>query len=153
MRADRVRRLVVGRELLARAGDLARLGFAGAGPARPSEASGPEADSPAEPSAEAADARTAGTPAERRLAARALIETWLDVARDLAVAAAGARARIRDIGLLEDLEATAAVLPPGAVAAFLGRLVRAVDLLEVNANAELLVDTLALAWPGAVTAA
>jgi len=36
---------------------------------------------------------------------------------------------------------------PKACTAFLGRLVRAAELLEANANPELLVDTLVLAWP------
>ncbi len=156
-------RLVAGRELLARAADLGRLGapvgdLAPARPSagtetergRPADAAAVAPDAPAEPSPVAADARPArGTPAERRQAAGALLATWTAVARDLAVVTAGSRPAVRDAALLDDLEAVAARMPPGSVVAFLGRLVRAAELLEGNANPELLVDTLTLAWPRA----
>ena len=94
------------------------------------------------------DARPArGTPAERRLAAAALLATWTAVARDVAVVAAGSRASVRDPALLDDLEAVASRMPHGAPAAFAGRLARSAELLEANANPELLVDVLVLAWP------
>ena len=51
------------------------------------------------------------------------------------------------MALLDDLRAVAAGVAPEAWTAFLGRLVRAAELLEANANPELLVDTLVLAWP------
>jgi hypothetical protein len=89
------------------------------------------------------------SPAERRLAAGALIETWAAVARDLAVVAAGGSSRAMNIALVDDLEATAARIPAGAVPAFLARLARAAQLLEANANPELVVDVLVLAWPRA----
>ena len=137
-------RLVAGRELLTRSADLVRLGGASAGTAA---AVAPEAGDPA--AAEAGpDARPArGTPAERRQAAATLIATWTAVARDLAVVAAGSRAAVRDPALLDDLEAVASGTPPGSAAAFTGRLVDAAELLEANANPELLVDVLVLAWP------
>ena len=145
---SRSRRLVVGRELLARAAELASLrddpGAAGVQPseARPgSVPNGDEEDQAAKP------ARS--SPAERRRAAGALIETWAAVARDLAVVAAGGSGRAVNIALVDDLEAAAARIPAGAVPAFLARLARAAQLLEANANPELLVDVLVLAWPRA----
>ena len=160
--ADRGRRLAVARDLLLRAADLANL--AGASGWEPAEAS---TGSPAEPAgsgdrdeAEDADAtgtsggpggvrRSGETPAERRRAASALLETWAEVARDLAVVGAGNRAAVRDPALLDDLDALAPRLPPGAAAAFLVRLQELAGRLEANANPELVVDVLALAWPRA----
>ncbi len=137
-------RLVAGRELLTRSADLVRLGGASADTAA---AAAPDAGDPAavETGADARPAR--GTPAERRQAAATLIATWTAVARDLAVVAAGSRAAVRDPALLDDLEAVASGTPPGSAAAFTGRLVDAAELLEANANPELLVDVLVLAWP------
>ena len=156
-------RLLAGRDLLARAAELARMGGA------PGDTPAPAADGSPAPAANGspaaianggptaalgepevdADARPArGSPAERRLAAAALLATWTAVARDLAVTAAGAGATVRDTALLDDLRAVAGAVRPDACAAFLGRLVRAAELLEANANPELLVDTLVLAWPG-----
>ena len=135
-------RLVAGRELLARSADLVRLG--GAPVAALAMPASPEAAT-ADTDPDARPAR--GTPAERRLAATALLATWTAVARDVAVVAAGSRAAVRDPALLEDLEAVASRMAPGAPAAFVGRLARASQLLEANANPELLVDVLVLAWP------
>jgi DNA polymerase-3 subunit delta' len=141
-------RLAAGRELLARAGEVARAsrGLDGAGtPAAP--ASGPTEPAATEgaPTGDPLPAR--GNPAERRQAAAALLAAWTTVARDLAVVAAGARDAVRDPALLEDMEAVAGRVPRDAPAMFLGRLVRAAELLETNANPELLVDVLVLAWP------
>jgi DNA polymerase-3 subunit delta' len=141
-------RLLAGRDLLARAADLARTGGA------PGDAPGPAAEgvaaaAPGDPEADPGAPPARGTPAERRLAAAALLATWTAVARDLAVTAAGAGAAARDTALLDDLRAVAGAVPPDACVAFLGRLVRAAELLEGNANPELLVDTLVLAWPHA----
>ena len=141
-------RLLAGRDLLARAADVARTGGA------PGDAPGPAAEgvaaaAPGDPEADPGAPPARGTPAERRLAAAALLATWTAVARDLAVTAAGAGAAARDTALLDDLRAVAGAVPPDACVAFLGRLVRAAELLEGNANPELLVDTLVLAWPHA----
>jgi len=54
-----------------------------------------------------------------------------------------------DLALVDDLEAAAARIPVGAAPAFLARLARASQLLEANANPELIVDVLVLAWPRA----
>jgi len=141
-------RLLAGRDLLARAADLARTGGA-PGEAPGSAAEGVAAAAPGDPEADPGARPARGTPAERRLAAAALLATWTAVARDLAVTAAGAGAAARDTALLDDLRAVAGAVTPDACVAFLGRLVRAAELLEGNANPELLVDTLVLAWPHA----
>jgi DNA polymerase-3 subunit delta' len=155
---SRSRRLVVGRELLARAAELASLrddpGAAGARPAEARPAEARASDAPPGPVPHVDEEDQAGkpvrsSPAERRLAAGALIETWAAVARDLAVVAAGGSSRAMNIALVDDLEATAARIPAGAVPAFLARLARAAQLLEANANPELVVDVLVLAWPRA----
>jgi hypothetical protein len=138
-------RLLAGRDLLARSADLARLGGApgDVAPVAPPSDAGKAGATELDP-----DARPArGTPAERRLAAAALLATWTAVARDVAVVAAGSRSAVRDPALLDDLDAVAGRMPAGAPASFAGRLVRAAELLEMNANPELLVDVLVLAWP------
>ncbi len=138
-------RLLAGRDLLARSADLARLGGApgDVAPVAPPSDAGKAGATELDP-----DARPArGTPAERRLAAAALLATWTAVARDVAVVAAGSRSAVRDPALLDDLDAVAGRMPAGAPASFARRLVRAAELLEMNANPELLVDVLVLAWP------
>ncbi len=150
--ADRSHRLATARELLSRAAELARLDPAGTGSMSDSarmRAAPDVASTDAAPEPEPPARSERGTPAERRLAAGALLEAWAGVARDLAVAASGAVAAVRDPSLLEDLVAVASHLPAGSAAAFLPRLARAATLLDQNANPELLVDVLALAWPRA----
>lgn len=124
------------------------------------------------------DAEVAGTgrraapPAsERRRAGVVLVGLWREVARDLLVVALGSERDVRDPALLDDLRATADDLrwPPGpsergvAVPAraasgfdaasrltgFLSRLDAAGELLAANVRAEIVVDTLVLAWPQA----
>jgi DNA polymerase-3 subunit delta' len=150
-------RLVAGRDLLARAADLAGIGGTPAvspGPGSGAVVAGATgAGATGDPEAETGPRPARGTPAERRQAAASLIATWTAVARDLAVTAAGAGAAARDTALLDDLRAVAAAVAPGACTAFLGRLVRAAELLDANANPELLVDTLVLAWPRALALA
>jgi DNA polymerase III subunit delta' len=91
--------------------------------------------------------------AERRRAIALLLDLWRDVARDLECAARGATGSIRDVAILEDLERASASLPPGAPAEALARLVRAGELLEVNATPELVLDVLLVRWPMAGRAA
>jgi DNA polymerase-3 subunit delta' len=94
--------------------------------------------------------RGARPPAQdRRRAALALVGIWQDVSRDLAVAALGNLEPVKDIGLLDELEAAAARLPPGHrghAAMFLARLARATELLEGNVAPELVLDVLVLGW-------
>ncbi|HEX8941441.1 MAG TPA: ATP-binding protein [Candidatus Limnocylindrales bacterium] len=115
----------------------------------------PAADSGAAPDGSGEAGQEAGArlaPADRRRAAATLLDVWSALARDLAVAAAGGRRALRDPALLEELEAAAASIPSGAASAFLARLGRAAELLDQNANPELLVDVLALRWPRASAA-
>ena len=107
---NRSRRLAIGRELLARAADLTSLraesGADGAPVSVQARAGSPHAVPATVPSVdEEAEAAKPGrsSPAERRLAARALLETWVAVARDLAVVAAGGRGRSVDLALVYDL--------------------------------------------------
>lgn len=92
------------------------------------------------------------TAAERRRSALALLDVWRDLARDLAVVARGARSGLRDPGLLDDLETAARAVDPVATATFLARLERTAGLVEANANPELALDVLVLAWPDAAAA-
>jgi hypothetical protein len=161
-------RLVGFRELAARAAELVKeldVGTrrsGGAGPREPSPKPGANAKSrsrEASPAGEAgesgeiapageepAEARAvARVPAaERRAAAIALIAIWRDVLRDLAAVVLGERRLVRDVDILDDLEAAAAGLPPDAVAAALRRLDVAGERLEGNVSPELVLDVLAL---------
>jgi DNA polymerase-3 subunit delta' len=84
---------------------------------------------------------------ERRRAAEILIGLWTDVARDLALAAAGGARSVRDPVMLEELATTSAGLDPAATGRFLERAAGAAELLACNVSPELLLDSLALAWP------
>lgn len=100
------------------------------------------------PEDEADDGRTKAVPAsERRRAAEILLALWTDVARDVGLVGSGGRRSVRDPVLLEELAATAASIEPGAAAGFLDRAARAGELLASNVSPELLLDSLALAWP------
>lgn len=85
--------------------------------------------------------------AERRRAAEILIGLWADVARDLALAGAGGARFVRDPVMLEELASTSEGLDPAAIARFLERAARGAELLASNVSPELLLDSLALAWP------
>jgi DNA polymerase-3 subunit delta' len=145
-------RLAAARALVARASELVVLLDRGA----------PAADDP-EPVPEAAPDATAeavadGGPkrapaAERRRGAAMLLSVWVDVARDLALVGAGERSSLHDPGLLEELEGVSRAVPATDVAAFIDRLARAGELLDVNVAPELLVDSLVLAWPARTRAA
>jgi len=72
-----------------------------------------------------------------------------DVGRDLAVVAGGGRREVRQLDMLEDLEAAAAAgVDPAALVAFLERLDALGAAIEEYANPELVLDALMLAWPG-----
>jgi DNA polymerase-3 subunit delta' len=88
------------------------------------------------------------SPAARRRAVLALGTLWRDLARDVAIAARGDRAGLHHVDLLEDVVAAASAAPPGSPDAFLVRLDRTLAAVERNANPELALDTLLLAWPG-----
>ena len=84
--------------------------------------------------------------AERRAAALALAAIWRDVARDLALVALGEAGEVRQLDLLDDLEAAVRRLPAGFAAAQLRRLDVAGERLEGNVSPELVIDALVLGW-------
>lgn len=86
---------------------------------------------------------------ERREAARALIDAWRAVARDIAVARAGGRRELRDATLVDEVRSLADRLSETDLVAFLGRLDETERLVEANASPEIAIDTLLLAWPRA----
>ena len=173
--ANRADRLRIGRDLLARAGELtAAVRRAGPDPAAGTPATRRSGRGrKGAVAVEAADAATTaaapgaaggertgaadGEPdvagpaaripaAERRAAALALEAIWRDVARDLALAALGAAADVRQTDLLDDLEAAAVRLGPAFAATQLRRLDVAGERLEGNVSPELVIDALALGW-------
>jgi DNA polymerase-3 subunit delta' len=147
-------RLEALRSLVPRTTDLGALLERG-GQALEDPAGGPDAaaDATATDGAVADDGARRVPAAERRRAAALLIAVWVDVARDLALVAADEQTALRDPSLLEEYERVARDVPAGAVAAFLERLGRASELLEVNVAPELLLDALVLAWPARSQAA
>ena len=161
--APRAKRLAATRDLLA-ASAVVTAGLAGpasgAGSGvgtRPGRSRGSRGSAPApavqdESAADPADSAAADTTrripvAERRRAALQLVDIWRDVTRDLAVVQLGDLRSVRDTALLDDLVAATDRLPPGAAAAYLGRLTRAGELLESNVSPELVVDGLVIGWP------
>jgi DNA polymerase III delta' subunit len=110
------------------------------GGADPTAAAGAEAD---------ASGPAARVPAsERRAAALGLVAIWRDVARDLALVALGQAADVRQIDLLDDLEAVAARVESTFAIDQLRRLELAGERLEGNVSPELVIDALALGWTG-----
>jgi hypothetical protein len=85
-------------------------------------------------------------PAERRAAALALLAIWRDVARDLALVTLGEPAEVRQVDLLDDLEAAARRLPAAFAPVQLRRLDVAGERLEGNVSPELVLDALAIGW-------
>jgi DNA polymerase III delta' subunit len=97
--------------------------------------------------AEPASGPTARVPAaERRAAALALLTIWRDVARDLALVALGRPGDVRQLDLLDDLEAVAPRVGARFPVEQLRRLELAGERLEGNVSPELVVDALALGW-------
>src|SRR6185369_7641536 len=160
-RADRLR---IGRDLLARAAEMTLAMRSGEGPAAngktpsrgrarrpqdsaPAAAAAAPADPPTEPESEPGGGPAVRVPAaERRAAALALVGVWRDLVRDLALVGMGERSDVRQLDLLDDLEAAAARLPAAFAPAQLRRLDVAGERLEGNVSPELVVDALALGW-------
>jgi hypothetical protein len=159
--AQRADRLRIARDLLARTAEMTLAlrapdgssggGAQGRGRGRRGIGAGPAAADPASAAAPA-EAEPAGGPAvrvpaaERRAAALALVAIWRDVVRDLALVGLGEPGDVRQVDLLDDLEAASARLPAGFAAAQLRRLDLAGERLEGNVSPELVVDALALGW-------
>ncbi len=120
----------------------------------PADGAGPEGAGPGEASGQAAVAAGGRAPAaERRRALATLLDAWRELARDLALAQAGATEEIRDVALLEELEGVARGWSQGAGGEVLARLLRAGELLDANVSPELLLDVLLVHWPGPALAA
>ena len=83
----------------------------------------------------------------RRRAAEALILVWTEVARDLALVAAGGAASVHDPAMLEETAKAADGLGPDVAVEALRRLERAGTLLAANVSPELVLDAMAIAWP------
>ena len=113
-------------------------------------ATGSAADDP-DATASVGLARTPAT--ERRRAAEALIAVWMDLARDIALCQRGLAADVREVGLLDETTAAAGRIAPEDVTAFLERLDRAAVLVRSNVSPDLVVDDLAVHWPGRGVAA
>ena len=157
--AQRADRLRIGRDLVSRAGEMTASlkagsgGRAGAKPGRGRRGSQDESG----PSAEEGDGATniEAAPsgpavripaAERRAAALALVSIWRDVVRDLALVAMGEPGDVRQVDLIDDLEAATARLPRSFAPVQLRRLDVAGERLEGNVSPELVIDVLALGW-------
>ncbi len=123
-------------------------GKAAAKPVTAAAASQPaEGDDAEEPADAVAEPAAKVSAAERRLGMRTLVDLWRDLTRDLVLVERGAAATVRDVALLEELDAAARALPRGVAAQALTRLVRAGELLDGNVTPELVLDTLLLRWP------
>lgn len=148
----RVVRLSRVRDLAARATEL--VSSLALGVRRLADSSGdqPPAESRITPEPDAATDGAAGAPgavvrvpaAERRAAALLLVELWRDVLRDLAAVVGHEPRLVRDIALLDDLEAAAPRFDDRAVGRALTRLETAGEQLEGNVSPELVLDVLAL---------
>jgi DNA polymerase-3 subunit delta' len=156
--ADRRARLGAARELLADGTVLAGIDeIAGTAPVDGSSArrtddgggdrSGAEAAGEFAAESDVTAARTALAPAQRRRAPAALLDVWRGIARDLAVIASGGRDAVRWVDLVDELDAVAGTLDPADTARSLERLERVSALVAANANPELALDALLLAWP------
>jgi DNA polymerase III delta' subunit len=125
-------------------------GAAAAARAPRASSAAPEATDDADADADATDpdtpARGVAAPLRRR-AAEALVLVWTEVARDLALVAAGGATSIHDPAMLEETTAAAAGLPPEVTVDALRRLERAGTLIAANVSPELVLDALAVGWP------
>jgi hypothetical protein len=120
--------------------------------ARAAGPAGAPAEEPGDGAAAADEAADDGgsrkTPAAtRRRALLLLLDAWRGLARDLAFAQRGVQGSIRDLLLLEEIEAAAPDVPAGAATEFLARLVRADELIAGNVSPELILDVLLVRWP------
>jgi hypothetical protein len=106
------------------------------------------ADSTADSTAEATDEPAARTPASaRRAAAATLLEVWTSVARDLAIAHAGAKRSLRETGLVDEIREIAPRVDRATLLRFIDRANWVAAQGDAYINPELALDVLALAWP------
>jgi DNA polymerase-3 subunit delta' len=123
------------------------------GKRKPAEPEPTEAATESEPSEVADEATPSASPAakvsaaDRRAAAGTLMAIWAEVGRDLIVARSGGARQLRSVELMDDIRSTGPKVAPTSMSAFLTRLSEVEPMLDQNANSELALDTLALAWP------
>ncbi len=130
------------------AGDGRRRRTNGSASATRATQPAPEPTDDADPDATDPDAPARTVPAPlRRRAAEALVLVWTEVARDLALVAAGGATSIHDPAMLEETTTAAAGLAPEATVEALRRLERAGTLIAANVSPELVLDALAIGWP------
>ena len=84
---------------------------------------------------------------ERRSAATTLLEVWASVGRDLAVAGAGGARQLRELALVDEVDAAAPAVSPSTLTTFLARLAQIAAQLDEMLNPELALDVLAMSWP------
>jgi DNA polymerase III gamma/tau subunit len=109
---------------------------------------GSTADANTDTTAEAADESAARTPASaRRAAAATLLDVWTSVARDLAIADAGAARSLREALLVDEIREIAPRVERAALLRFIDRANWVSAQGDANLNPELALDVLALAWP------
>ena len=157
--ASRADRLRIGRDLLSRAAEMTNARRSGADGRGASKGGRGRRGSPSD-AAPATEGSAAGADgdavasgpalrvpaAERRAAALALVAIWRDVVRDLALVEMGEPGDVRQVDLLDDLDAATTRLPPAFAPAQLRRLDVAGERLEGNVSPELVIDALALGW-------
>jgi hypothetical protein len=95
----------------------------------------------------AAGGRARATPVERRRAALRVLAAWRELTRDLLVVADGGERQVRQLDLLEELEAVAQRLDRAVLVSFLVGLDGLTAAIEAYANPELVLDVLLLRWP------
>ncbi len=92
-------------------------------------------------------ATSRAAPAERRAAVGQVLGIWRELARDLAVAARGGGAELRQRELVDELQQAGQRVEAQAMAAFVERLDAISRALDSYANPELALDVLLLEWP------
>jgi hypothetical protein len=85
--------------------------------------------------------------AARRRSAALVLEVWRDLFRDVAMLASGVPKLVRELDLLDELQAASALVEAIEIDRFLDELARAAERLEANASPELLLDAVALVAP------
>ncbi|HWH38013.1 MAG TPA: hypothetical protein VNT28_09570 [Candidatus Limnocylindrales bacterium] len=88
-------------------------------------------------------------PAERRAAVAHVLDTWRELARDLALASRGGAAELRGRDLIDELAAAGKRTDGPQMVRFVERLEGASRALDAYANPELVLDVLLVEWPRA----
>lgn len=121
-----------------RKGRAPEAGSAATGSGVPKDGDGATDEEPATPRLAASD---------RRSAAATLMEIWVSLGRDLAVARSGGTRQLRETELVDEIPGAATALDSAGLTGFLARLSEVAARLDENVNPELALDVLALSWP------